>query len=123
MIYKEVRSGNKRFAIIVDEAHSSQTGDTARKLKRALADTDKILEEYAAEEAAAEEARKDDEDKLLDELAAQGTQENLSFFAFTATPKDKTLQMFGERDANGNIIPSIFTRCARPLKNTSSWMS
>ena len=105
VIYKEVRSGNKRFAIIVDEAHSSQTGDAARKLKRALADTDKILEEYAAEEAAAEESRKDDEDKLLDELAAQGTQENLSFFAFTATPKDKTLQMFGERDANGKYHP------------------
>lgn len=105
VIYKEVRSGNKRFAIIVDEAHSSQTGDAARKLKRALADTDKILEEYAAEEAAAEEARKDDEDKLLDELAAQGTQENLSFFAFTATPKDKTLQMFGERDVNGKYHP------------------
>lgn len=105
VIYKEVRSGNKRFAIIVDEAHSSQTGDAARKLKRALADTDKILEEYAAEEAAAEEARKDDEDKLLDELAAQGTQENLSFFAFTATPKDKTLQMFGERDTNGKYHP------------------
>ena len=105
VIYKEVRSGNKRFAIIVDEAHSSQTGDAARKLKRALADTDKILEEYAAEEAAAEAARKDDEDKLLDELAAQGAQENLSFFAFTATPKDKTLQMFGQRDANGKYRP------------------
>ena len=105
VIYKEVRSGNNCFAIIVDEAHSSQTGDAARKLKRALADTDKVLEEYAAEEAAAEEARKDDEDKLLDELAAQGTQENLSFFAFTATPKDKTLQMFGRRDANGKYHP------------------
>ena len=105
VIYKEVRSGNKRFAIIVDEAHSSQTGDAARKLKRALADTDKILEEYAAEEAAAEAARKDDEDKLLDELAAQGVQKNLSFFAFTATPKDKTLQMFGRRDANGKYHP------------------
>ena len=105
VIYKEVRSGNKRFAIIVDEAHSSQTGDAARKLKRALADTDKVLEEYAAEEAAAEAARKDDEDKLLDELAAQGAQENLSFFAFTATPKDKTLQMFGRRDANGKYHP------------------
>ena len=105
VIYKEVRSGNKRFAIIVDEAHSSQTGDAARKLKRALADTDKVLEEYAAEEAAAETARKDDEDKLLEELAAQGTQENLSFFAFTATPKDKTLQMFGRRDANGKYHP------------------
>ena len=105
VIYKEVRSGNKCFAIIVDEAHSSQTGDAARKLKRALADTDKVLEEYAAEEAAAEEARKDDEDKLLEELAAQGVQENLSFFAFTATPKDKTLQMFGQRDANGKYHP------------------
>ena len=105
VIYKEVRSGNKCFAIIVDEAHSSQTGDAARKLKRALADTDKVLEEYAAEEAAAEEARKDDEDKLLEELAAQGVQENLSFFAFTATPKDKTLQMFGERDADGKYHP------------------
>ena len=105
VIYKEVRSENKCFAIIVDEAHSSQTGDAARKLKRALADTDKVLEEYAAEEAAAEEARKDDEDKLLEELAAQGTQENLSFFAFTATPKDKTLQMFGRRDANGKYHP------------------
>ena len=105
VIYKEVRSGNNCFAIIVDEAHSSQTGDAARKLKRALADTDKVLEEYAAEEAAAEEARKDDEDKLLEELAAQGVQENLSFFAFTATPKDKTLQMFGRRDANGKYHP------------------
>ena len=72
VIYREVRSGNKRFAVIVDEAHSSQTGDAARKLKRALADTDKILEEYAQEEYEEEAKRKDDEDKMLDELAAQG---------------------------------------------------
>ena len=38
VIYKEVDSANKRFAIIIDEAHSSQTGDAAKKLKRALAD-------------------------------------------------------------------------------------
>ena len=50
MIYREVRTGSKRFAVIVDEAHSSQTGDAARKLKRALADAEKILEEYAKEE-------------------------------------------------------------------------
>ena len=105
VIYKEVRSGNKRFAVIVDEAHSSQTGDAARKLKRALADTEKILEEYAKEEYEEESKRKDDEDKLLDELAAQGVHENLSFFAFTATPKDKTLQTFGQRDENGKYHP------------------
>lgn len=101
VIYREVNSGSKRFAIIVDEAHSSQTGDAAQKLKRALADTDKILEEYAKLEDEAETARQDDEDKLLDELAAHGTHENLSFFAFTATPKDRTLHMFGRKDENG----------------------
>ena len=105
VIYKEVRSANRRFAVIVDEAHSSQTGDAARKLKRALADTDKVLEEYAAQEGREEAGRKDDEDKLLDELAAQGMQENLSFFAFTATPKEKTLQMFGQRDESGKYHP------------------
>ena len=105
VIYKEVKSGNKRFAVIVDEAHSSQTGDAARKLKRALADTEKVLEEYARQEYQEEAQRKDDEDKLLDELAAQGRQENLSFFAFTATPKEKTLQMFGHRDENGRYHP------------------
>lgn len=105
VIYKEVRSGNKSFAIIVDEAHSSQTGNAAKKLKRALADTEKILEEYAAQENTEENARKDDEDKLLDELAAQGEHENMSFFAFTATPKDKTMQMFGTIGEDGKRHP------------------
>lgn len=68
-IYKDVKSGNKRFAIIVDEAHSSQTGDSAKKLKRALADKEKILEEYAQMEYEQEQSYKDDEDQLLDELA------------------------------------------------------
>lgn len=105
VIYKEVNTGSKRFAIIVDEAHSSQTGDAAKKLKRALADTEKALEEIAELEYEDESSRKDDEDKLLDELASQGIHDNLSFFAFTATPKDKTLQMFGRRDANGKYHP------------------
>lgn len=105
VIYKEVKTGNKRFAIIIDEAHSSQTGDAAKKLKRALADTEKILEEYAEMEQEAEKSRKDEEDKLLDELVAQGFHENMSFFAFTATPKDKTLNMFGWKDENGKYHP------------------
>ncbi len=101
----EVNVGNKRFAIIVDEAHFSQTGDAAKKLKRALADTEKALEEMAELEYEDESKRKDDDEKLLDELAAQGIHDNLSFFAFTATPKDKTLQMFGSRDKNGKYHP------------------
>ncbi|MCH4193386.1 MAG: type I restriction endonuclease [Butyrivibrio sp.] len=105
VIYKEVKTGSKRFAVIVDEAHSSQTGDAAKKLKRALADTEKLLEEYAEMEYEDESKRKDDEDRLLDELAAQGNHENMSFFAFTATPKDKTLQMFGQKGADGKYHP------------------
>ena len=105
VIYKEVDSAKKRFAIIIDEAHSSQTGDAAKKLKRALADTEEILKEYAEMEDEDERNRKDDEDKLLDELAAQGMHKNLSFFAFTATPKGKTLQLFGQKDAEGIYRP------------------
>lgn len=105
VIYKEVNASNKRFAIIVDEAHSSQTGGAAKKLKRALADTEEILKEYAEMEAREEANRKDDEDKMLEELAAQGPQENLSFFAFTATPKGKTLNMFGWKDETGIYHP------------------
>ena len=72
VIYNQVNSGNKRFAVIIDEAHSSQSGDSAKKLKRALADTEKVLEEYAKLEYEDEITHKDDEDKLLDELAAHG---------------------------------------------------
>ncbi|MDO8549464.1 MAG: type I restriction endonuclease [Ignavibacteria bacterium] len=103
VIYKEIIGGNNNFAIIVDEAHSSQTGEAAKKLKKALADTESILEEYARMENMEEAERKDDEDKMLDELAAQGQHKNLSFFAFTATPKDKTLQMFGEKQQDGKF--------------------
>ena len=105
VIYKEVNSGKRRFAVIVDEAHSSQTGDAAKKLKRALADTEEILKEYAEYENAEEDKRLDDEDRLLNELAAQGIHENLSFFAFTATPKGKTLNMFGWKDKDGIYRP------------------
>ena len=103
VIYKDIIGGNNNFAIIVDEAHSSQTGEAAKKLKKALADTESILEEYSRMENDDEEARKDDEDKMLDELAAHGQHKNLSFFAFTATPKDKTLQMFGDKQPDGKF--------------------
>jgi len=101
VIYSEVNASNKNFAIIVDEAHSSQTGEAAKKLKKALANTDAILEEYARMENEAEEQRIDEQDKILNELAAHGQHKNLSFFAFTATPKDKTLQMFGDKQPDG----------------------
>lgn len=96
VIYEQVESEGKRFAIIVDEAHSSQTGTSALKLKSALADKRDALEEYAEIEAEAEEAAADWEDQLADELASHGRHKNLTFVAFTATPKEQTLEMFGD---------------------------
>lgn len=103
VIYSEVQTNGNKFAIIVDEAHSSQNGEAAKKLKKALGNTEEVLEEYRMMESEEEEKRKDDEDKLLDELSSHGTLDNLSFFAFTATPKEKTLQMFGEKQTDGTF--------------------
>ena len=106
VIYEEIDDNKgKRFAIIVDEAHSSQTGNSARKLKSALADTEEALKEYAEIEGKAEAEIVDDEDKLVNELLSHGRHKNLSFFAFTATPKQKTLEMFGRKNVEGNYEP------------------
>jgi type I restriction enzyme R subunit len=105
VIYEEVDAANGRnFAIICDEAHSSQTGSSAQKLKTALADLSDALKEYAEIEGIAEE-QVDAQDKLVKELLAHGKHKNLSFFAFTATPKDTTLEMFGTQDASGQFHP------------------
>lgn len=105
VIYEQVESKGKRFAIIVDEAHSSQTGTSALKLKSALADKRDALEEYAEIEAEAEEAAADWEDQLADELASHGRHKNLTFVAFTATPKEQTLEMFGDEWPDGSFHP------------------
>lgn len=81
----------RRYAVIVDEAHSSQTGETARELKA-------ILGADVAEDA---EGEADWEDGLNQVMASRGRQPNLSFFAFTATPKGKTLELFGRPHASG----------------------
>lgn len=105
VIYSEVdNTKGKGFAIIVDEAHSSQTGSSAIKLKTALADTEAALREYAELEGLAEEEI-DKQDKLVQEMIAHGKHKNLSFFAFTATPKGQTLEMFGTEYEDGSFHP------------------
>ena len=96
VIYQEVTSrSGKHYAIIVDEAHSSQSGKSAEKVKTALADTDEALREMAELEDKTEEELEKERDAMLEDLLAQGKHSNLSFYAFTATPKPKTLQTFG----------------------------
>jgi len=105
VIYQEVdKAAGRNYAVIVDEAHSSQTGSAALKLKTALADTEEALREYAELEGKAEEEF-DPDDKLMQEIIVQGRHKNLSFFAFTATPKDKTLELFGTAYEDGSFHP------------------
>lgn len=91
-------TSGRNYAVIVDEAHSSQTGKSAMKLKYALADTSEALKEYAEIEGKSEDEIDEKNDKFLKEMVNAGTHKNLSFFAFTATPKRATLEMFGVPD-------------------------
>ena len=86
----------RRYAVIVDEAHSSQTGETARELKSILgANAQNVAQNGNGDDEA------DWEDRLNQIMASRGQQQNLSFFAFTATPKGKTLELFGRPGASG----------------------
>ena len=95
-------TAGKRFAVIVDEAHSSQSGETAMELR-------KILNKDGIESAIAEQLLDMDDDalseeakkELLREQLKRAKQPNLSFFAFTATPKFKTLAVFNEPGPDG----------------------
>ena len=95
--------GNK-FAVIIDEAHSSQSGESTKGLKAVLATND------------LSQAERDDEvevtleDEIAEEMRKRGRLTNVSFFAFTATPKDKTLELFGTRRPDGKYEPfSLYT--------------
>lgn len=94
---------DRKYAVIIDEAHSSQGGEASKKLKEVLA-----LKSF-------EDAEKEEEDDFTSDdyireqveksALSRGKQTNISFFAFTATPKYKTLQVFGHKDANGKPVP------------------
>lgn len=101
----------KRFAIIVDEAHSSQTGEASRKMKAILGNAEGLTDEQQLQKVADDEAKEeksipDSEDEIAKEMSTHGKLDNLSFFAFTATPKPKTLEMFGTVGTDG--IPRAF---------------
>ncbi len=82
---------NRKYAVIVDEAHSSMGGETAAEMKGVLGDPDADEDfSYA-----------DTEEEVLKAMAKRGKQKNLSFYAFTATPKYKTLEVFGRPGVDG----------------------
>ena len=86
---------DRTYAVIVDEAHSSQTGEAAKELRRILGTAEVDVDDDAT----------DAETLLAEAVAARGRQPNLSFFAFTATPKGRTLELFGEEGPDGKHHP------------------
>ncbi|HMZ95125.1 MAG TPA: DEAD/DEAH box helicase family protein [Chitinophagales bacterium] len=88
----------KHFAIVVDEAHSSQSGENVKDLKLALT-TDEALKNIINQDEENSEPKDTVEAELEKVMASRQRLPHLSFFAFTATPKQKTLELFGNPDA------------------------
>ena len=100
-VLDEIKKLPKRnYAVVVDEAHSSQGGESAKKMKDVLSSVDKS-------EVVSEKVDEDDdvEDEIRESMLKRGPRPNLSFFGFTATPKAKTLEFFGQKGADGKPQP------------------
>ena len=100
----------RKFAVIIDEAHQGQNGESAKTLRRSLIDIGAAIKEYA-EEAGIEEDEVDLTDEYISAVIGQGRHDNQSFFAFTATPKQQTIETFGTVagvNENGESIRAPF---------------
>ena len=93
-----ISTQGKRFAVIVDEAHSSQSGESAMQLKGVLNahGVQEAATQYVAEQGVDADDEADQLEGVVREMLRRGKQPNLSFFAFTATPKYKTKKVFDE---------------------------
>jgi type I restriction enzyme R subunit len=110
----------KTFAVIVDEAHSSQSGESTKSLKSVLAVGS--LEEAEREEAGAETLGETAENVLLSEMKKRGRLPNVSTFAFTATPKGRKRPWSCSAGSGrtGSSSPSTSTACGRRSRKGSS---
>lgn len=104
--------GEKRFALILDEAHSSQSGKGAVKLREVLTKGKADANAVAAAESKdatgiGDNAEEDltDEDLLNNIMASRKRPPNVSYYAFTATPKSKTMELFGRIGPSGTPVP------------------
>ena len=106
---------NRNYAVIIDEAHSSQGGEASRKMTEVLVGVPAEAKAQAGKNVSLEEAEKtendienkseDEEDYIRETIRKRGPQKNISLFAFTATPKTKTLEVFGIKDTDGKPRP------------------
>ena len=104
-IVEEIQSlSAQKFDIIIDEANSSQTGKSAAKMSASLSKKDSEVEEAT-------------EDKIIRIIESQKPYPNANYYAFTTTPKNKTLELFGVKiQQMENFIRSIVIRQSRQLR-------
>ncbi|MDA3872322.1 MAG: DEAD/DEAH box helicase family protein [Candidatus Marinimicrobia bacterium] len=99
----------RKYAVIIDEAHSSQGGEAHKKMKEVLSSNDNGAENGENDDYTAEDFIRDQVEKSAE---ARGQQNNISFFAFTATPKYKTLAIFGEKGKDNKPFPfHLYSMC------------
>ena len=84
--------GDRKFGVIIDEVHSSQSGELSKELKKSLSKSD-------------DDDEFDYEEMLRQEIQSRGKQDHISFFGFTGTPKEKTLELFGTKTPEGQFVP------------------
>ena len=90
----------KHFAVIIDEAHSSQSGESARSLRTSLSKgIAETVEEDNTDEVSDIDAR------IIKEMEQRRMQDHISYFGFSGTPKNKTLELFGRKDEEGKFVP------------------
>ncbi len=89
---------SKTFGIIIDEVHSSQSGEGSKHLKKSLS---KGVEDDFEED----EEISDIDDVIRNEIRSRGKQNHISFFGFSGTPKNKTLELFGRKNDDGHFVP------------------
>ena len=90
---------SKNFGVIIDEVHSSQSGETSKHLKMSLSKS--VLDEY--QEGEDRDDLTDYEQKILTQIISRGKQNHISYFGFSGTPKNKTLEIFGRKNQNGQF--------------------
>ena len=91
---------SKTFAVIIDEAHSSQSGESARNLRASLSGgIEEGVEEDDADEVSDIDAR------IIEEMEQRSMQDHISYFGFSGTPKNKTLELFGRKGEDGEFVP------------------
>ena len=91
---------SKTFAVIIDEAHSSQSGESAKNLRVSLSQgIPTEIEDDEAVEAS------DIDAKILEQMERRRMQDHISYFGFSGTPKNKTLELFGRKDTEGKFVP------------------